>query len=103
MRISLKGRNPFAFLLVRSSREGYLSRYVVREYGRGRSLRDILDDPYVRNRSTEHERARLLERPEVVAAIGDQAVAELRRALPDEPSRRAPRTAAPAPTEQLGS
>jgi hypothetical protein len=55
---------------------------VLREYERGRSLREVLDDPYVRNRSTEHDRARLLERPEVVAALGEQAVAELRHALP---------------------
>jgi hypothetical protein len=44
----------------------------------------ILDDPYVRNRSTEGERARLLERPEVVATIGEHVVADLRLAL-DEP------------------
>ena len=55
--------------------------YVLREYARGRSLADILEDPYVRNRSTPEERARLLERPEVVAAIGEQAVADLRRSL----------------------
>jgi hypothetical protein len=38
-------------------------------------------DPYVRNRSTPEERRRLLERPDVVAAIGDQALAELRLGL----------------------
>lgn len=70
--------NPFAFLFVRSRREQYLVRYVLREYRRGRSLRDVLDDPYVRARSTPQERARLLDQPEVVAAIGEQAVADLR-------------------------
>ena len=64
-----------------SRREQYLTQYVLREYARGRSLRDVLEDPYVRNRSTPEERARLLERPEVVAAIGEQAVADLRRSL----------------------
>jgi hypothetical protein len=94
MRISFKRRNPFAFLFVSTRREQYLARYVLREYARGRSLDDVLADPYIRNRSTPAERARLLERPELVAAIGEHAVAELRRtleAMPDdrrEPSRR---------------
>jgi hypothetical protein len=83
MRISFKGRNPFAFLFVRSRSEDYLSHYVVREYARGRSLQEILEDPYVRNRSTPEERARLLERPELVAAIGRQTVADLTPALAD--------------------
>jgi hypothetical protein len=76
-------RNPFTFLFVRPRRDQYLVRYVLREYARGRSLRDILEDPYVRNRSTPEERARLLERPEVVAAIGRQTVADLKLALAD--------------------
>lgn len=78
MRVSLKA---LGFLFASSRREEYLAQYVVRESARGRSLKDVLDDPYVRNRSTPAERARMLERPEVVAAIGDQAVTELRGAL----------------------
>jgi hypothetical protein len=78
MRISFNGKNPFGFLFATSRREQYLARYVVREYGRGRSLQEVLDDPYIRNRTTPAERARLLEQPEVVAAIGEQALAELR-------------------------
>lgn len=81
MRVSWRGRNPFAFLFVSSRREEYLARYVLREYERGRSLSDVLEDPYVRNRSTPAERARLLERPEVVAALGEHALADLRLAL----------------------
>lgn len=80
MRISFNGRNPFGFLFATSRGEEYLARYVVREYARGRSLQEVLDDPYVRNRSTPAERARLLERPEVIAAIGEHALAELRLA-----------------------
>jgi hypothetical protein len=50
MQISLeRRRNPFAFLFVSSRREQYLTQYVLREYARGRSLRDVLEDPYVRN------------------------------------------------------
>jgi hypothetical protein len=74
-------RNPFSFLFASSKREQYLAQYVVRESTRGRSLADVLGDPYVRNRTSEEERARLLERPEVVAAIGENAVAEMKRQL----------------------
>ena len=78
MRISFNTKNPFGFLFVTSRREQYLAQYVVREYARGRTLQEVLDDPYIRNRTTPSERARLLERPEVIAAIGEQALAELR-------------------------
>lgn len=80
MKVSFR-RNPFGFLFAGTRREEYLAQYVVREYERGRSLEEILDDPYVRNRSTPAEAARLLERPELVAALGEHAVAELRLAL----------------------
>jgi hypothetical protein len=40
----------------------------------------VLEDPYVRNRSTAEERARLLDRPEIVRTIGQRAV-ELRATL----------------------
>jgi len=74
-------RNPLVFLFARSRREEYLARYVLREHGRGRSFADVLDDAYVRNRYTQEERARLLERPELVAAIGNETLAEMRHAL----------------------
>jgi hypothetical protein len=73
-------RNPFAFLFATRKREQYLARYVLREHKLGRPLAEVLDDPYVRNRSTPQQRSRLLEQPEIVAAIGEQAVAELRPA-----------------------
>jgi hypothetical protein len=69
-------RNPFSFLLASRRGEERVAVYVVREHKRGRSLSDILDDPYVRNRCTEREIARVLERPEVVHALGDDIVAE---------------------------
>ena len=83
MRRRFRRRNPFGFFFVKARREDYLSQYVVREYARGRSLRDVLDDPYVRNRSTPDERARLLDRPDIVAAIGEQTVADLKLAVAD--------------------
>ena len=81
MRVSLRARNPFSFLFVSSKREQYLAQYVVRECSGGRSLEDVLADPYARNRSTPGERARLLERPEIVEAIGEHTVDEMKRAL----------------------
>jgi hypothetical protein len=82
-------RSPFASLFARSRQEDYLARYVVREYARGRSLQDALDDPYVRNRSTPEGRARLLERPEVIASIGRQTVSDLKLVLADARAGRA--------------
>ena len=73
MRTSFKGRNPFAFLFVSTRREQCLAQYVLREYARGRPLNDVLADPYVRNRSTPEERARLLEQPELVAATASRS------------------------------
>jgi hypothetical protein len=70
----------FGFLAPRK-REQYLARYVLREHGKGRPLDEVLRDPYVRNRSTPEEQARLLERPEVVAELGEQDVTELRATL----------------------
>ena len=62
-------RNLFASFLGRTRREQYLEQYVVREHARGRSLDEILNDPYIRNRTTDVERARLFDRPEIVAAV----------------------------------
>jgi hypothetical protein len=73
MRI-FKGRNPLRSLFGSSSRkEQVLVSYVLREHDRGRPLAEILDDPYLRNRSTPQERARLLDAPEVVATLGGSA------------------------------
>jgi hypothetical protein len=68
-------RNPFSFLFTRSSQEDRLATYVIREHQRGRALDDILEDPYVRNRAQPQEIARLLDRPEVIRAVGEGTVA----------------------------
>jgi len=70
--------NPFGFLFGSSRREESLVRYVLREHARGRALDGILEDPYVRNWSRPEERARLLDRPDLVAALGESALADLR-------------------------
>jgi hypothetical protein len=71
-------RNPFSFLFTGSSHEDRVAAYVIREHERGRSLAEILEDPYVRNRCTPQEVARLLDRPELIRALGDDAVAGVR-------------------------
>ena len=43
---------------------------------------EILDDPYVRNRTTPQERERLLDRPELIRAIGDDVIASVRGSGP---------------------
>jgi hypothetical protein len=78
-RLSSFLRNPFSFLFARSSQEERLSAYVIREHERGRPLAEILEDPYVRNRATPQELARLLDRPEVIRALGDSAIVEQER------------------------
>ena len=64
-------KNPFGSLFARSSREDQLAAYVIREHAEGRSLDDILDDPYLKNRADEQQRQRLLERPDVIRAVGE--------------------------------
>jgi hypothetical protein len=60
------------------SKEEALAAYIVREHRLGRSVEDILDDPYLKNRATEEQRIRLLERPEVIRAIGEDTAAMAR-------------------------
>jgi len=74
-------RNPFSFLFAAKGAEERVAVYIIREHDRGRALSDILDDPYVVNRLSPQEIARVLERPEVVKAIGDDIAEAHRRAL----------------------
>jgi hypothetical protein len=64
-------RNPFSFLFTHSSQEDRVAAYLIREHERGRSLSEILEDPYVKNRCTPREIDRILERPELIRALGD--------------------------------
>jgi hypothetical protein len=75
-------RNPFSFLFARSSQEERVAAYVIREHDRGRSLEEILNDPYVRNRLTPAQQARLLDRPDIIRAVGDDTVEAARASLP---------------------
>jgi hypothetical protein len=71
-------RNPFSFLFARSSHEDRVAAYVIREHERGRALGEILEDPYVRNRCSPQEIKRLLDRPELIRALGDDVVSGVR-------------------------
>jgi hypothetical protein len=68
-------RSVFSFLSSRTRGEERMAEYVIREHRRGRPLRDILDDNYVTNRCSPEQISRLLDRPEVVHALGDDLTA----------------------------
>jgi hypothetical protein len=75
-------KGPFAFLFARPSQEERVAAYVIREHELGRSLDEILADRYVQNRLTPLEQQRLLDRPEVIRALGDDMIADAKRNLP---------------------
>ena len=64
-------KDIFSFLFQRSAGEERVAQYVVREHDRGRALSEILEDRYVVNRlQSPEQRARLLDRPEIIQAVG---------------------------------
>jgi hypothetical protein len=75
-------RNPFSFLFTRSSAEDRVAAYVLREHARGRPLAEILEDRYVQNRLTPQQQSRLLDRPEMIHALGDDTIERARQQLP---------------------
>ena len=66
--------NPFSFLFARSSAEERVAEYLIREHRRGRALEEVLQDRYVQNRLTPQQQARLLDRPELIHALGAKTV-----------------------------
>jgi hypothetical protein len=74
-------RSPFSFLFARSSKQERIAAYIVREHERGRPLSQIVEDHYVRNRCSPQELGRLLERPEIVHALGEGVVTAERERL----------------------
>jgi hypothetical protein len=76
---SFKGM--FSFLGSRSQAEERMAQYVIREHHRGRALGEILQDHYVTNRCTPEQVKRLLDRPEVLHALGEDVVTKTRTEL----------------------
>ena len=61
--------------------EDSLVRYVVREVSGGRNLADVMQDAYITNRAGQVDSRRLLDRPEVIAAVNDDVLDDLRGKL----------------------
>ncbi len=71
-------RDAFRNLFARSTQDERVSMYVIREHERGRNLSEILEDRYVLNRLSREQIGRMLERPEVIRALGQDKVASAR-------------------------
>ena len=76
---SIKG--AFSFLSSRSQSEERVTQYLLREHHRGRPVAEILEDPYVTNRLNPEQIKRILDRPEVIHALGNDVVAGARTTL----------------------
>ncbi len=75
-------KDIFSFLFQSSAKEERVAQYVIREHDRGRSLNDILEDKYVVNRlQSPEQRARLLDRPEIMQAVGGAMVEAAKSSL----------------------
>ena len=68
----------FSFLRSGSQTEERIAQYVIREHHRGRPLAEILDDHYVTNRLSPEQIRRLLERNDVIHAIGEDTINSMR-------------------------
>jgi hypothetical protein len=79
LRDAIKG--AFSFLGSRSQTEERIAQYVIREHHRGRPVHDILEDHYVTNRCTPEQVKRLLDRPDVLHALGENLVSETKTEL----------------------
>jgi hypothetical protein len=74
--VTRRERRP-RFTFGTTSRDDALARHVITEFRRGASLATVLDAPYVRNRTDAVARQRLLDRSDVVEAIGAEVIAQL--------------------------
>jgi hypothetical protein len=74
-------KGVFSFLGSRSATEDRIAQYVIREHQRGRPLNEIVGDHYVTNRCTPEQVRRLLDRPEVLHALGEDTVTQTQTAL----------------------
>jgi len=77
-RLSSFFRGLFSFLGTHTAAEDRVAAYVMREHRRGRRLGEILDDAYVKNRLTPQQCERLLDREDVIHAVGHDEVEAVR-------------------------
>jgi hypothetical protein len=68
----------FSFLRSGSQVEERIAQYVIREHHRGRPLSEILEDHYVTNRLSPDQVRRLLERSDVIHAVGEDTISSMR-------------------------
>ncbi len=68
------------------TKDDALAAYIVREHKQGRSLQEILDDPYLKNRASPEHRQRLLERPDVIHAVGEHTAQAAKGRIATEPT-----------------
>jgi hypothetical protein len=73
-------RSPLAFLFPRSRKEEVCAEHLIREHHRGRSLDEIMKDSYITNRLSPEQAKRLLDRPDVLHAFGEDIVSQHRTA-----------------------
>lgn len=74
-------KGVFSFLSSRSQNDERMAEYVIREHHRGRPMAEILEDHYVTNRCTPAQIRRLLDRPDVLHTIGEDATGEAKASL----------------------
>ena len=75
-------KDLFSFLFQGSAGEERVAQYVIREHDRGRPLAEIMEDRYVLNRlESPQKRARLLDRPEIVQAVGSDTAESAKAAV----------------------
>lgn len=68
----------FSFLGSGSQKEERIAQYVIREHHLGRSLSEIVEDHYVTNRLSPEQIRRLLERQDVIHAVGADTIAAMK-------------------------
>jgi len=74
-------KSAFSFLSSRTQTEERIAQYVIREHHRGRPLQDVLEDHYVTNRLSAEQTKRLLDRPDVLHALGENLINETKSTL----------------------
>jgi hypothetical protein len=74
-------KSAFSFLSSRTQSEERIAQYVIREHHRGRPVHEILEDHYVTNRLTAEQIKRLLDRPDLLHALGEGLVSETKQEL----------------------